>query len=465
MNKKLQFRTLFLYSIFIISVIQITSCQKEAAQAITPAPSGNKPPVANAGSDQTITLPINALTLDGSKSTDPDNNITSYAWTKLSGPSSFTIANANALHTQVTNLTQGVYEFELKVIDAGGLFSNDTMQLIVKSNQPLSLTTVNPFPGSTFIANLSEARTDMAIAFANNKILVAGGWNGRYALNAIDIIDLTTSTVSSKPLSIARYGIGAVASGNKIYLAGGQGPYTTTNLIDIYDANIDSFSAMTLSSARGFTAAASVGNIVIFAGGSTGSPGASSRVDIYNTTTKTWKTAELTEARYNMGVAVVGSKVVFAGGRTASGPSKTVDIYDYSTNTWTTNELAEPRYDVEAVVLNNKIYFAGGSITAVEILDMNTNQWSQIILSEKKFDIKIGVSNNKIAFIGGAYYYFDYSKKIEIYDPATKTWTYQYMNIDLISEAVISVGNYIYSAGGYSEDYGSFLSGIFRFTL
>ncbi len=130
MNIKLQSKTILLYVIFILSVIQITSCKKESTKAITPAPSGNKPPVANAGSDQTITL-INAVTLDGSKSTDPDNNITSYAWTKLSGPSPFIIANANAVQPQVTNLTQGVYEFELKVTDAGGLFSKDTVQIIV----------------------------------------------------------------------------------------------------------------------------------------------------------------------------------------------------------------------------------------------------------------------------------------------------------------------------------------------
>ena len=55
----------------------------------------NRPPVANAGADQTITLPANAVTLNGNGSTDPENNITGYAWTKISGPSSFTIATGN----------------------------------------------------------------------------------------------------------------------------------------------------------------------------------------------------------------------------------------------------------------------------------------------------------------------------------------------------------------------------------
>src|SRR5664279_4025273 len=79
----------------------------------------NHPPVACAGSDRTITLPTDTVTLDGSCSTDPDNNIVSYAWTKISGPSSFNIVNVNAVQTQVSNLREGTYQFELKVTDAG----------------------------------------------------------------------------------------------------------------------------------------------------------------------------------------------------------------------------------------------------------------------------------------------------------------------------------------------------------
>ena len=97
----------------------------------------NHPPIANAGPDQTITLPANTTSLDGSASTDPDNNITSYAWTKISGPSSFNFANANTIQTQITNLVQGIYQFELKVTDARGLFHKDTTQVIVM-NQSLA---------------------------------------------------------------------------------------------------------------------------------------------------------------------------------------------------------------------------------------------------------------------------------------------------------------------------------------
>jgi hypothetical protein len=107
--------------------------------AVNDASELNHPPVANAGPDQTITLPNNIISLDGSGSTDPDNNITSYAWAKISGPSSFSILNANVSQTQVTNLAEGVYQFELKVTDAGGLLSKDTLLVTVNpSTTPLA---------------------------------------------------------------------------------------------------------------------------------------------------------------------------------------------------------------------------------------------------------------------------------------------------------------------------------------
>ena len=107
------------------------------------SPTSNHPPVANAGNDTTITLPANTVNLDGSRSTDPDN-ISGYSWTKISGPSSFNIAHANAIQTLISNLVQGVYQFELKVTDARGLFAKDTIQVTVslQSSTPSTCTTI-----------------------------------------------------------------------------------------------------------------------------------------------------------------------------------------------------------------------------------------------------------------------------------------------------------------------------------
>jgi hypothetical protein len=89
------------------------------------------PPVACAGPDQTITLPQNSVLLDGSCSFDPDQDIASYSWTKISGLSSYQLANANTAQTPLNNLVQGTYQFELKVTDAAGLIDKDTVNITV----------------------------------------------------------------------------------------------------------------------------------------------------------------------------------------------------------------------------------------------------------------------------------------------------------------------------------------------
>lgn len=91
----------------------------------------NRPPVANAGSDTSITMPASVVNLNGIRSSDPDGNISNYLWTQLAGPSSGSIINANAVQTKVDNLEPGTYSFELMVTDSGGLFSRDTMYVTV----------------------------------------------------------------------------------------------------------------------------------------------------------------------------------------------------------------------------------------------------------------------------------------------------------------------------------------------
>jgi hypothetical protein len=150
----------------------------------------NRPPIAKAGPDQMITLPTNIVTLDGSNSTDPDNNITNYQWTKIVGPPSLTIANVNAVQTQATNLIQDTYQFELKVTDAGGLIGRDTMQVTVKPETNPSLVDIyvagmqNDLPvywkngQSMTLDNNAWNFTGSSIAVTGGDVYVAGSRNG-----------------------------------------------------------------------------------------------------------------------------------------------------------------------------------------------------------------------------------------------------------------------------------------------
>lgn len=98
----------------------------------------NQPPVANAGSNQTITLPTNSVQLNGSASSDPEGAIRGYRWEQVSGPSTATLSAAASVITTAGNLQQGSYVFRLTVTDAGGLTASATVTVTVNaaSNQP-----------------------------------------------------------------------------------------------------------------------------------------------------------------------------------------------------------------------------------------------------------------------------------------------------------------------------------------
>ena len=84
--------------------------------------------MANAGGD--IIVWVNETELNGSY-TDRENNIKDISWTKVSGPDSFKLENKSALHTKLTGLVKGIYQFELTVSDHFGLYDKDTVIVTV----------------------------------------------------------------------------------------------------------------------------------------------------------------------------------------------------------------------------------------------------------------------------------------------------------------------------------------------
>lgn len=122
----------------------------------------NLPPTANAGSDISITLPVDSTTLHGSGS-DPDGTITGYSWTKLSGGSA-TIVSPTSASTQLTGLAQGTYQFILTVTDNGGLTASDTVQVTVNAAPSYGLT-ADFFTNRTLTGSPALTRVDSAVNF------------------------------------------------------------------------------------------------------------------------------------------------------------------------------------------------------------------------------------------------------------------------------------------------------------
>lgn len=103
-------------------------------------PDGTIPPVNQipgviAGSDQSISLPSNSVTLNG-KASDQDGTIISYLWTKVSGGAAV-ISKTSEISTGVTGLVQGVYVFKLEVIDNSGANNSSNVTVTVNAQPPV----------------------------------------------------------------------------------------------------------------------------------------------------------------------------------------------------------------------------------------------------------------------------------------------------------------------------------------
>lgn len=136
-------------------------------------PGGNTPPVANAGNNQTVTLPTTSVTLHGS-GTDTDGTITGYEWTQVSGPNDASILNPISAETEVLSLIEGTYVFNLEVTDNNGGTDSDTTQVQVNGE-------VSTTPGKWKVAKTSAGSTP--VSGFNDVIggfLLAGNFNGSW---------------------------------------------------------------------------------------------------------------------------------------------------------------------------------------------------------------------------------------------------------------------------------------------
>jgi len=123
----------------------------------------NRPPVANAGTDQTVVDNdrdgSEEVTLDGSASRDPDGKIVSYIWSEAG------LEIANGRKPPVT-LSTGTHSIELTVTDNGGLTDTDSVIIkVVKEDEEFGVlptgcynNVINPLKGeeASIVVELEE---------------------------------------------------------------------------------------------------------------------------------------------------------------------------------------------------------------------------------------------------------------------------------------------------------------------
>jgi chitinase len=149
MKKNQLSKAIFSLAAIICYCAVLSSCSKTETPApapiVTPPTTNNKAPSANAGANQTIILPVNTITLNGS-GTDDDGTIAAYLWTYVSGPTTYTIVSPTLAQVTIANLGVGTYQFQLQVTDNKGATGQSTVTLTV------SPAVHTPLRDSNFIA-------------------------------------------------------------------------------------------------------------------------------------------------------------------------------------------------------------------------------------------------------------------------------------------------------------------------
>src|SRR5262245_36807395 len=106
-----------------LGTLSLVSCTKDDFNE-------NEVPVADAGDSKVVTLPDDSETLSGT-GTDSDGQVVAYLWSQVSGPGAALIVNPGSATTDVEDLSEGTYLFQLMVTDDKGATGVDTATITV----------------------------------------------------------------------------------------------------------------------------------------------------------------------------------------------------------------------------------------------------------------------------------------------------------------------------------------------
>jgi hypothetical protein len=155
------------FFLVLVLFIVVSGCQTDHDDL------SNVVPVSNAGVSQTVTLPVNGVTLSGN-GTDADGRVVAYLWSQVSGPEATIIVNPGSPSTLVKGFIAGNYLFQLMVTDDAGATGVDTVSIKVNGSTTEQTLTLQPAnnPNERTLANTGG--TD--ISFTGGSEWVLDAW-------------------------------------------------------------------------------------------------------------------------------------------------------------------------------------------------------------------------------------------------------------------------------------------------
>jgi hypothetical protein len=176
----------------------------------TPVPTTNTVPLVSAGEDKALTLPTNEVYLQGTAS-DPDGNIASYKWAKISGGSAG-LTNTGGSRLHAYSLLEGDYTFRLTVTDDKGASRYDDVKVTVSA---ATITNMVPiaYAGADKTTS-SKSFTVYGSATDKDGTIVSYKWE-KYSGGAATLTNVSTPNVTVSDMTDGKYYLRLIVTDDK----------------------------------------------------------------------------------------------------------------------------------------------------------------------------------------------------------------------------------------------------------
>ncbi len=346
---------------------------------IGPPTPANRPPVADAGPDQSVWLGA-TVQLDGRGSTDPDHDPLTYHWT---APAEVALGDSTLAQPTFVANPAGVYTFRLVVSD--GTRSSQADEVTVTVSPP-------PAPGAFTIQwnygpPMNHIGSQGVTAVVGDQLYVFRG-HGTQIPERFDPTTRTWSDLTPIPYSLIPYAGGLI--GDRVYTAGGHYWFSFYDYIQAYNPTTNQWQQVGhLPETMSYhTGGVYQGQLYVVGGNDAwdNNPGARRYLSSFYrydpVSNSCARLPDLPTPRAHLGAAWLDGIFYAVGGTDGTYAMRTVEAYDPVSNTWrSVAPMLTARtaiYNSVAAVAGHLVVVGGGDPpqSSVEVYDPTRDQWS-----------------------------------------------------------------------------------------